>query len=228
VNFAIILAAGKSRRMKNKNKIFCKIEGKPIIYYTLFAFEKSSLIDRIILVGRKADFGKFIFLIKKYKIKKVSLILEGGKDRQDSSFLGFKGSERIGAKVGDLILFQNGANPLLSQKELADVLKEAKKYGAAIAGQPARDTVKKINKKGLIVETIDRNKVFLAQTPQVLEYSLARKSFLKAKKDKFEGTDEASLAERLGKKVKAVPCSCRNFKITTKEDLKILKAFLKK
>jgi len=226
MNVAIILAAGDSERTKGINKIFYKIKGKPLIFYTISVLEKHLQIKKIILVTKKGDFKKFFSLIKKYKFKKVTAVIEGGKERQDSAFNGLRTVERLKARPGDLILFHNGANPLVSQEEIGKVIKAAKKYKAALVGQPAKDTIKEINKNGFLVRTIDRKKIFLAQTPQVIEYNLAKKAFERALEKKFKETDDVSLVERLGEKVKIVPCSYKNIKITTKNDLKIIEAFL--
>lgn len=226
MNFVIILAAGESRRMKGINKIFYQIKRKPLISYTVRIFEKNPQIQKIILVAKKADFKKIFSLIKKGGFKKVAAVVEGGKERQDSALEGLKVAEKLSAKRGDLILFHNGANPLVFQKEIGEVIKAAKKYKAALVGQLARDTIKEIDKNNFIVRTLDRKKIFLAQTPQVIEYNLAKKVFKNALKEKFRGTDDVSLVERFGKKVKIVPGSSKNFKVTTKDDLKTIKAFL--
>jgi len=155
------------------------------------------------------------------------MVVRGGKERQDSAFEGLKAVKKLGTKSGDLILFHNGANPLVPQEEISQAIKAARKYKAALVGQPAKDTIKEVDRKGFIAKTIDKRKIFLAQTPQVIEYKLAEESFKNAFKDKFYGTDDVSLVERIGKKVKAVPGSSKNIKVTTKEDLKIIKAFLK-
>lgn len=225
MNIAIILAAGKSKRMRGINKIFYKIGGKPLIFYTILAFEKHRGIKKIIIVTKKSNFKEFFSLIKKYKFRKIITITEGGKERQDSAFNGLRAAGDSGAKPRDLILFHNGANPFIFQKEISKVIKAADKYKAALVGQPAKDTIKGVDKNGFIEKTIPRNKIYLAQTPQVIEFSLAKKAFEKAKNDNFQGTDDVSLVERLGKKVKIVPCSCENIKVTTKSDLKIAKIF---
>lgn len=227
MNIAIILAAGKSRRLRGIDKIFYKIREKPLIFYTILAFEKNPRINKIILVVRKKDFRRFFALIKKYKFKKIVTVTKGGKERQDSAFNGLKTAESLGAKSGDLILFHNGANPLISQKEISDVIKAARKHKAALVAQPIKDTVKKISKEGFVLETVDRKNIYSAQTPQVIEYKLAKEAFEKAAKNNFYGTDDVSLVERIGKKVKLVPCPYRNIKATTKEDLEIIKTFLK-
>lgn len=226
MNIAIILAAGSSKRMKGINKLFFKIKGKPLVVYTIESFEKHPQIKKIILVTQKKNFKKLTNLIRRYNLNKVNQITEGGKERQDSAFNGLQTAKKLGVKLKDIVLFHNAANPLVSKQEISSCLEAAKKYGAALIGQMAKDTVKMINVKGEVLKTLDRKKIFLAQTPQAMEYGLAQRAFVKALKENFKGTDDVSLVERLGKKVKAVLCSCKNIKVTTKDDLKIIKSFL--
>lgn len=222
MQIAIILAAGDSERMRGINKIFYRIKGKPVIFYTIEAFEKHPQVNGIILVVRESDSKKFSHIIKKYGFKKIKLVVKGGKERQDSAFNGLKAAEKLGAKSGDLILFHNSANPLVSQKEISDVIRAAKKYNVALVAQSTRDTIKERDKNGFVVRTISRERIFLAQTPQVIEYTLAKKAFEKALAEKFYGTDDVSLIERLGVKPKIVQASSKNIKVTYLEDLKFV------
>ncbi|MCX6759040.1 MAG: 2-C-methyl-D-erythritol 4-phosphate cytidylyltransferase [Candidatus Nealsonbacteria bacterium] len=222
MNIAIILAAGDSERMRKINKIFYRIKGKPLIFYTIEAFEKHPQVDGIILLAKASNSKKFFSLIKKYGFKKIKLVAKGGKERQDSAFTGLKAAEKLGAKSGDLILFHNGANPLVSQNEITDVIRAAKKYKVALVAQPTRDTIKERDKNGFVTRTIGREKIFLAQTPQVIEYTLAKRAFEEAFAEKFYGTDDVSLVEKLGVKPKIVPASFKNIKVTYPEDLKFV------
>ncbi len=226
MNIAIILAAGKSQRMRKIDKIFYKIKKKPLIFYTISVFEKHPQIKKIVLVIKKADFKRFFSLNKKYKFKKIAAIIGGGKERQDSAFKGLEAMQKLGAKSKDLILFHNGANPLVLEKEISAVIKSAKKYGAASLAQPAKDTIKKVNRDNFIVNTLDRKNIYLAQTPQVIEYKLAKEAFETAFQQKLYGTDDVSLVERLGKKVKIVPTNFKNIKVTYFEDLKFIENYL--
>ena len=233
MNFAIILAAGDSERMHPLrgypiDKIFYPVKKKPLIFYTILAFEKHPKVKKIILVIKKTDFKRFFSLVKKYKLKKIASVVKGGRRRQDSAFNGLKMTEILGAKSGDLILFHNGCNPLVSQNEITNVIQAAKKYKAALVGQPARDTIKEVAKNGLITRTIDRKKIFLAQTPQVIEYKLAKRAFEEARREKFYGTDDVSLVERLGKRVKIVRASFKNIKVTYPEDLEFVNSYIRK
>jgi 2-C-methyl-D-erythritol 4-phosphate cytidylyltransferase len=226
MQIAIILAAGDSERMKGVDKIFYQVKKKPLIFYTIMAFEKHPQIKKIILVSKETNFKKIFSLVKKYKFKKIAAIVKGGKRRQDSAFNGLKMAEKLEVKSGDLILFHNGANPLVSQNEITNVIRAAKKFRAALVGQPAKDTIKEVNKNGIITRTIDRRKVFLAQTPQVIEYKLAKMAFEKARQEKFYGTDDVSLVERLGVRPKIVQASSKNIKVTYAEDLKFVEGQL--
>lgn len=227
MNIAIILAAGKSRRMKGIDKIFFRIKGRPLAFYTLKIFETHPQIQKIILVGKGENLRKLSLLARKYRFKKISSVIEGGKERQDSALRGLQAIEKS-AKPRDLILFHNAANPLVLPEEINKVIRAARKHGAALLGQPAKDTLKKIDKNSLILQTVPRKNIYLAQTPQVIEYKLAKEVFGKAAKDGFQGTDDVSLVERTGKPVKIVPCSYRNVKITTRDDLKIAESFISK
>ena len=137
-------------------------------------------------------------------------------------------AETLGAKSGDLILFHNGANLLISQKEIFNVIKAAKKHKAALVAQPIKDTLKRVTKDNFVSKTIERKGLYSAQTPQVIEYKLAKKAFEKAFQEKFYGTDDVALVEKLRKRVKVVPCSYKNIKVTTREDLEIIEKLLKK
>ncbi len=226
MNIAIILAAGDGERMRRINKIFYRIKGKPLIFYTIKAFEKHPQVDGIILLAKASNSKKFFSLIKKYGFKKIKLVAKGGKKRQDSAFNGLKAAEKLGAKSGDLILFHNGANPLVSQNEITDVIRAAKKYRVALVAQSTKDTIKERDKNGFVVRTIGREKIFLAQTPQVIEYILAKRAFEEAFAQKFYGTDDVSLVEKLGVKPKIVPASSKNIKVTYLEDLKFIESQL--
>ena len=227
MNIVIILAAGDAKRMKGINKIFYQIREKPLIFYTILAFEKHPQIKKIILVIKKSDFKKFSNLIKKYQFKKIVALVEGGKTRQESAFNGLKETEKLDAKPGDIILFHNGCNPLASRTEVFEIIRAAKKNKAAVLAQPARDTIKKADKNGFVEKTISRENFYLAQTPQAMEFNLAKRAFEKAFTDNFRGTDDVMLVERLGKKVKIVSTNSKNIKITYPEDLDFIKNLLK-
>jgi 2-C-methyl-D-erythritol 4-phosphate cytidylyltransferase len=228
MNIAIILTGGNSTRTKPINKIFYPIKKKPLIYYTLLAFEKNPEIQKIILVAKKSDFKIFLSLIKKLNFRKIEKITEGGKERQDSCFNGLKAAGKLGPKKNDLILFHNGSNPLVSQEEIKKVIEAAREYGAALVAHKAKDTIKKVNEDGFVLQTIPRERIYLAQTPQAIKYGLAKKAFEKAYQDKFYGTDDISLVERIGKPIKIVPAASQNIKVTYPEDFEFVEAYIRK
>ncbi|MBU4501165.1 MAG: 2-C-methyl-D-erythritol 4-phosphate cytidylyltransferase [Nanoarchaeota archaeon] len=218
---AILIAAGKSERMK-KNKLFLKLLDKPVIYYSIKPFELQANIKEIVLVTRPENRKKLESLIQKYNFKKIKKITEGGKTRQDSVYEGLKTLDKVSE-----VLIHNAANPLVTKKEIADVLKATKKYGAAAIGYPAKDTIKRTNSKNFVTETLARKKLWQMQTPQGMKYDIAVHAFEQAYKDGFTGTDDVSLAERIGYKVKLIEGSRENIKITYPEDLKLAELILK-
>lgn len=228
MNIAIILAAGKGVRMKSKtNKIFLLINKKEIIYYSLKIFQKHPKIDKIIIVTAKENIEKMQEFLNKNSFSKVEAIIQGGKERQFSAHNGLEFIKKnINVRNDDIILFHNAGNIFVEQKDIDKLIIAAKKYGASVVGMHVKDTIKEVDKKQLVVQTIPRQNLWAMQTPQAIKFSLAWEAFSKAKKDNFLGTDDVSLVERLGRKVKIIPCSEKNFKITTRDDLKKARGYV--
>ena len=230
MNIAIILASGMGKRMgAEKNKTLLNLGNKPLIFYTLENFEKSKAIDKIILVVREEEKKVFQRIVEKYKLKKIEAIISGGKERQDSGYNGvifvkenFKKLEK-----DSILIFHNGANPFVAQNEIKEVILNTKKFGASVVAHKTKDTIRQVDKNGNSVGVIDRSNLWNMQTPQAIKFPLAVKAFLKAKADNFLGTDDVSLVERLGKKVKVIEASQNNFKITTPLDLELARIILR-
>lgn len=220
-NSAIILAAGRSTRMK-EDKIFLELLGKPVLYHSIKPFEEHKNIEEIIIVTRAENRKRIESIIKQYDLKKIRNVIEGGETRQDSAYEGVKAANKT-----EIILIHNAANPLIKEKEITNLLKAIEKYGAAAIGYPAKDTIKSTDSKNFATKTLNRKNLWQMQTPQGMRYEIALQAFEQAYKDNFTGTDDASLAERLGYKVKLVECSRENIKITYPEDLKFAEAILK-
>jgi 2-C-methyl-D-erythritol 4-phosphate cytidylyltransferase len=231
MNIGIILASGIGKRMgAGKNKTLITLGGKPIIFYALEAFEKSKDIDGIVLVAREKDRNTFEKIVKKYKFKKILGIIPGGKERQDSSYAGIDFIDSFFEKKnksGTILLFHNGANPFVTNLELHSCIVEAKRRGACAVAHRTKDTIREIDKYGLSIQVLDRSKLWNMQTPQAIQFTLAKKAFQKANSDNFLGTDDVSLVERFGKKVKIIEASKNNFKLTTPLDLELAKLILK-
>ena len=217
MNYAIIVAGGKGKRMRKRiNKLFLLLNKEPIIWHTLNTFQNCKSINKIILVARPEDKNKFKAIIKKNEFNKIIKIVDGGIERQDSVYNGIKAVDK--ASNDDIILIHNAVNPFIDEATINNCINAAKKYGAAAVGFPAKDTIKVVE-DGLVRQTIDRSLIWQVQTPQAIKYFLAKKAFERAYADKFYGTDDVSLVERLGGSVKIVYCPRENIKITEPYDL---------
>jgi len=232
MNIAIILASGIGKRMgAGKNKVLLKLGGKSIVYYSALPFEKTKMVDGILVVARKEELGLFKELFRKTGFKKIIDVIEGGSERQESSFNAIKYLENIfSAKQikESMILFHNGANPFVQEQEIEIALLVAKKIGACAVAHPTKDTIKQVNKNNLVEQTLDRSRLWNMQTPQVIKLKLAAEAFNLAHKDRYVGTDDVSLVERLGKKVKIIEASPYNTKITTPMDYELAKIIIRR
>lgn len=221
---AIIMAAGKGKRMQTAvSKQFLPVCGKEILAWTVDVFDKSPLVDKILLVASADGKEDVQNLWNSYGWKKVAAVLEGGKERQNSVANGLAAVE----KDTDIVLIHDGVRPFVTEEMIADSIDAAQEYGGAVIGVPAKDTIKVCSADGMAVETPDRSTLWQIQTPQTFQRSLIVDAYEKADRDGFLGTDDASVAEFAGHQVKVVMGSYRNIKITTKEDLIIAEAFLK-
>ena len=217
---AIIVAAGTSRRMNGVNKIFTLVNGKPLISYSVAAFEASPAIDSIVLVLH-ADAVKLGEAMKrKLGWRKVTAIVAGGERRQDSVKNGL-----AKAKGSRWVMVHDGARPCVDGDTIARGLEAAQETGAAIAAVPAKDTVKRVTAKNTVERTLDRGRLWLVQTPQVFRRDVIIQAYESAAADV---TDDAMLVEQTGVKVKVFKGSDLNLKVTTMGDLMIVEAILAK
>jgi 2-C-methyl-D-erythritol 4-phosphate cytidylyltransferase len=236
----IIPAAGLGTRMtsapsaKGKkgapSKQFAELGGTPIILHTLRQFAACADVTEIHVALRPGEIANFQALLenagKDILQKKVELV-EGGEHRQQSVA---NALTSVSAAADDIVLVHDAVRPFVTQETIGEVIQAAQKYGAAIAGLPASDTVKQVERTAegaLIKATIPREMVVMAQTPQGFRYEVLKKAFDEAAADGFMGTDEASLVERSGHPVAVVMGSARNIKITTTADLELAEFFLK-
>jgi 2-C-methyl-D-erythritol 4-phosphate cytidylyltransferase len=238
--FVIVPAAGLGTRMapkpvtRNKknapSKQFTELGGTPILIHTLRKFVASPEVSEIYVALRKNEIGRFRSLLEsgsKEILKKKVQLVEGGEHRQESVGLALAA---VSAAPDDIVLVHDAVRPFVTEEIIQDVIRAAQKYGAAIAGMPAVDTVKQVERTAegaVITSTISRERVVLAQTPQGFRYDVLKKAFDEAAADDFMGTDEASLVERSGHEVAVVMGSPRNIKITTPADMDLAEFFLK-
>jgi 2-C-methyl-D-erythritol 4-phosphate cytidylyltransferase len=237
----IIPAAGLGTRMlsasdaKSKkpsaSKQFSELGGTPILIHTLRKFALSPEVSEIYVALRANEIAGFRTRLENeagnLSKKKVELV-EGGEHRQQSVAHAIAA---VSAAPDDIVLVHDAVRPFVTEEIIHDVIKAVRKYGAAIAGMPAMDTIKqveRISEGAVITATIPRERVVMAQTPQGFRYSVLKKAFDEATADGFLGTDEASLVERSGHQVAVVMGSPRNIKITTPADMELAEFFLKK
>ena len=218
MNGVVIVAAGTGSRMNmGINKQFIKLEGKEIIAYTIEKFYNNSNIEDIVVVIKEDEFEFFKKeILDKYNFKNVK-IAYGGKERQDSVYNGLK----LLDEKCDVVLIHDGARPFVSDKIIDKSIEEAKEHKAIVVGVPVKDTIKVIDNDKNIVDTPNRSVLWAVQTPQTFDYNILIDAYKDAFKNKFYGTDDAMLVERIGYKVKMLEGSYNNIKITTQEDLNI-------
>lgn len=223
--YAIIVAAGKGIRLKGAlRKQYIALDGVPILRHTLNKFDSCERVNQIVVVVPKADvdFCRNEILMTAELQKEVYLV-GGGAERQDSVFIGLKTIE----SDNGIVLIHDGVRPFVRQSHLVACINNAAEFGACILGIPAFDTVKKVSSKNQITQTLKREKLWLAQTPQAFELKLIKKAHEAAKQEGFIGTDDASLVERLGGTVKIIPGSRNNIKITDQSDLTLAQALFR-
>jgi len=221
----VIAAAGKGSRMKSGiNKQYMLLNSRPILSYSLDFFEKLDIVEQIVVVTgeHELDYCEQE-VIKRFKYNKVSAVLPGGKERQDSVLIGL---HKLGPDT-DLVAVHDGARPLLSSGLFFRLFKQAEEWGAAIPGIPSKDTLKMVDGESFVRQTLDRTSVYAIQTPQIFKYAELMTAYQKAYEENFQGTDDASLFERYIGRVRVVEGEYNNLKITTPEDLIIAEALLK-
>lgn len=223
---AILLAAGKGLRLKTKvSKPLVEINSKPAIIYSLDTLSKHPLIKEIILVANSDNLKEILNKIRRYRINNIKDVVLGGRLRQDSVIKGLNAVD----ERADLVLIHDSARPFIEERLVTSVIKTARKYQAAIAGVPVKATIKRVASsqksvvRGKFIEkTLDRKNLWEIQTPQVFKRELILEAYKKF--GNSEVTDDASLVEKLGHRVRVVMGSYNNIKITTAEDLILAEA----
>jgi 2-C-methyl-D-erythritol 4-phosphate cytidylyltransferase len=223
---AIIPAGGSGKRMNEKlSKQYLLLDGIPVLVHTLKKFQESRKIDEIFLIVPGDD---IIFvrenIVQKYGISKVIRILAGGVERQDSVRNGIRALE----KEHDIIVIHDAVRPFITEELLLSVIRETSLVQAVTVGVPVKDTVKSVDGNRWITETLNRNNLWLTQTPQAFKRDVIIRAHEDADKDKYYSTDDASLVERTGVAVKMIHGSYDNIKITTKDDILLAEVLIHK
>lgn len=221
---AIVAAGGSGTRMnKEKNKLFLPVLNTPVIAHTLLALEKNDCIDEIIISAKESEFFIIDDIIKEFGILKVKSIVKGGQTRAESVMSAINEI----SENSDFVAVHDGARPLVSQAVLNNTVKDAEQFGAAACGVLPKCTLKSADGDGFIKDTVDRSKTYEIQTPQVFKKDLFLKAYSQDMETIKNATDDCSLIEKLGVKIKISEGDYKNIKITTPEDILIAEAILK-
>ena len=224
----IILAAGQGKRMNTPvAKQFLMLKGKPVIYYSLKAFEKSS-VDDIILVTGEEQIKDCQQIIQEYHLKKIKKIVTGGEERYDSVYRAL-----LNTASSDYVLIHDGARPMITISLIERIIDRVKEYKACIIGVPVKETIKAVDGEGNITATLDRGGLWVAQTPQAFEYRAILQAYDRYYEEReFQHvyktvTDDAMLYEAYIKNtVKMLMGDYNNLKLTTPQDLILAEALL--
>ncbi|MFD1207065.1 MULTISPECIES: 2-C-methyl-D-erythritol 4-phosphate cytidylyltransferase [Sporosarcina] len=218
----MIPAAGSGQRMgAGMNKLFLKLDGKPILIHTLEVFENDASCSNIILSIKESERTVIESMLNRFSISKVVALVEGGNERQQSVAACLRAYEGNG-----VVLVHDAARPFIEHEVIGKLVEVASVHGAAVAGVPVKDTIK-IVEDGMVAETVERSKLWSIQTPQAFRYAILKEASDKAEAEGFLGTDESMIVERLGYSVRIVEGTYENVKMTTKEDIVFGEALLR-
>lgn len=211
----IIAAAGSSSRMKGVNKQLEKIGETPVFVMSALKFERSEKVGEIVIAAPEDDVSRYEKLAQNFGVSKLTAVVAGGETR----FRSIKNALEATSPKADFIAVHDGARPLIDTEEIERVFADAEKYNAAIAAVPATDTVKTVGANGFVEETIPREKVYYAQTPQVFRRKLYLSCIEKIGVRAETATDDSSILEMCGEYVHITEINGYNLKITRPEDL---------
>lgn len=225
-NIALIPAAGMGKRMgASINKQYLQLRDVPIVARTISVFQNSPLIDKIFVITPLDEIHYCREnIVEKYSLSKVVDIVSGGKERQNSVMNGLKAAAQI-CSDDDVILIHDGVRPFVTEEMISDSIETARRYDGALVAVHAKDTIKVVD-DGIVLETPARERLWQAQTPQSFRFCVINSCYCKGEVNGVTATDDASLVEHFGGKVRIVSGSYRNIKITTPEDLILAEAFL--
>ncbi|WP_270182767.1 2-C-methyl-D-erythritol 4-phosphate cytidylyltransferase [Alkalihalobacillus sp. CinArs1] len=218
----VIPAAGQGKRMNaGKNKQFIMLDEKPIIVHTISVFQSDKNCEEIVLAVNEREHEDFHLLIREYNLTKVTRVVTGGRERQQSVYEGLKALD--GEKV---VLIHDGARPFFTLDMASSLAEAASTYDGAVVAVPVKDTVKQVSDLK-VDKTIDRSSLWAVQTPQAFRLSIIKDIHRWAEENNIVGTDDASLVEMNGRTVKIIPGDYWNVKLTTPEDLIFARAILR-
>ncbi len=216
---AVIVAAGASRRMAGVDKTWALVNGQPIIAHTVSVFEASAHVTDIVLVVAAERWDEALQLAARWGWRKLRAVVTGGARRRDSVLAGLE----ILPTTDTIVLIHDGARPLVTEAIIAAGVAAVAQTGAAIPGVLVKDTIKRVDAEGLVIDTPDRAMLYTIQTPQAFDLALILAAH-RTVDPTLDVTDDARLAELQGHQVRIFAGAYSNIKITTPEDLAIAQA----
>jgi 2-C-methyl-D-erythritol 4-phosphate cytidylyltransferase len=225
MNVAIVVAAGRGSRVGGAQaKQFREISGIPIIIHTLGRFERCATIDEMVVVLPEGALGEFAAKVSAHGLRKQARAVAGGETRAESVW---RGLQTLNEKTTNVVAVHDGVRPFVRPDEIDGVVREADASGAAILAAPAVETIKEAE-EGAVLRTLERKRLWSAQTPQCFRYELLRRAYELALADGLDATDDSALVERLsGVAVRIVEGGAHNIKITTPQDFALAEILLK-
>lgn len=217
----IIPAAGRGKRMgASVNKPFLTLGGEPVLLHTLRVFDTHPQVDEIVVVAAEQEAERVRELLRNRGLTKVTQVIPGGAERQESVFRGLK------VLSAEWVLVHDAVRPFVTHDRIDALLEAVRLHEAAVLAVPLKDTVKIVDDAGVVEETPDRSRLWAVQTPQAFRRALLEDAHRRAGEEGFLGTDDAMLVEKLGVDVRVVPGDYANIKLTTPEDLVVAEAIL--
>lgn len=215
-NGVVVVAAGKGTRMgTSESKQYLQLRGKPVLVHTLEKFQRMPQVEAIVVVTGSGDIGRCRAYVEQYSLTKVTAVVAGGAERQQSVRIGLDSLPQ----GLDVAAVHDGVRPFVSEAKIEECLQKADEAGGAVLAVPVKDTIKVVGPSGRIESTPERKSLWAVQTPQAFRLELLRLAHSCAERDRFIGTDDAMLVERLGHGVVVVEGDYTNIKITTPDDL---------
>lgn len=221
----LLAAAGSGTRLGGVSKPLLPLDGRPAVCYSLDAFSAVEDVTRIVISTKKDDIPAFRDIVKQGGYTKVVAIVEGGSTRQESVKKAFDAA--FGKKRTDFVAIHDAARPLITQGDIEAALLDARTYGAAVCASRIADTVKRTDRVALVTESVDRENLYALQTPQVFSCDIYAAALAAAERDGFEATDDSSLVQKAGFRIKLTDACRENFKITYPDDVALAELVLK-
>jgi 2-C-methyl-D-erythritol 4-phosphate cytidylyltransferase len=224
MNVAIIAAAGQGVRMGGRRaKQFLELAGTPILVHTLKRFEQCDDIQEVVLVLPAQETAGFLGLAGKYGLRKLARVVPGGATRAESVL---RGLQSVRAATARVVAVHDGVRPFVTPEEIDRTVREARAVGAAILAAPVTDTIKETD-GARVLRTLERARLWRAQTPQCFRHELLRRAYELALASGLDATDDSALVERLGVAVSIVEGGEHNIKITTPQDFALAEALMR-